>query len=91
MMNEVLVIYDDNHRLIGVAKDIPSAIDYLIQEGHVSNNSEVWDYIKVDYRPIKDSLGDDWQDVLREMVYHEINELLDEYVYLEWHKVIGTD
>lgn len=38
---KVIVIYEDNHGMIGIAKDYKNAIDFLLQENWLNSKTEV--------------------------------------------------
>ena len=61
---KVIVVSEDNHGLIQIAKDRDSAIDYLISTSWVNGCCELWFPERQDSICIED-LHPDWQNWLR--------------------------
>ena len=88
----VLLIHEDNHGVIGVAKDVDSAVSFLIKKGwlfentyicHDNGSGWVWD-------PIKEVYGKDWEHFLRSLTVEQFNEIWESCFYLEEEEVFGT-
>lgn len=67
---KVVIVSEDNHGLIQVAKDRAAAIDYLITSEWINGYCELWLPEKRDGFYIKD-LFPDWQDWLRNVATDE--------------------
>lgn len=83
----VVLIHEDNHGLLGVAKDYESAINYLIQNQWLNIDTEVYSTEKEEYtslRELKITIGN-----IREMGIDKFNELFDGVLYLDVDNVWG--
>lgn len=89
---KVLLINEDNHGVIGVAKDVDSVVSFLIKENWLHENTDIchdegdgwtWD-------PIKEVCGKDWEHFLRSLTVEQFNEVWEGCFYLEEEKVFGT-
>lgn len=92
-MQTVVLIEEDNHGQIGVAKDYLSAIDFLIKEGWLDESYEVWvdNEISLTFT-IVEHLGEDWQIIIRdEWDTENFNNFFDGSFYLTIENVYGTE
>ena len=91
-MQKVVLIREDIHDLIGIAKDYPSAIDFLIKRDWLDESDEVWvdneDYLS---QTIKEHLGENWKEVILSCGLEEFNEFFDGSFYLTIEDVYGTE
>lgn len=77
----VILIHEDNHGLLGVAKDYENAIDYLIQNQWLNTDTEVYSTKKEEYtslRELKITIEN-----IRKMGIDKFNELFDGVLYLD--------
>ena len=88
-MTEVLVLHEDNHGLIAICKDVPTAIDWLVSHYWITETTQIYDCDKQDYVFIKDYFGENWQNNLKLMMAHELDDLFDSF-YFQWVVVQGT-
>ena len=90
-MQTVILIEEDNHGLIGVAKDYSSAIDFLVNENWLDENFEVRvdneDYL---IQTIKDKLGENWKEVVLSWDTVQFSNFFDGSFYLTTEAVYGT-
>lgn len=89
-MKEVICIQEDNHGLVGVAKDYKSAIDFLMREEWLDGNIELIDENDND-TTIKERFGLQWDKVIRK--WDNIDKFNNEFegiFYLEVMKVEGS-
>lgn len=89
---KVLLIDEDNHGVIGVAKDVDSAVSFLIKEGWLHENTDVC-YDSGDeliWKPIKRVYGKDWEHFLRGLTVKIFNEIWEGCFYLVEKEVFGT-
>ena len=92
-MQTVVLIAEDNHGQIGVAKDYPSAIDFLIGQHWLDNEYQVWvdNEISLNFT-IAEHLGEDWQIIIRdEWDTEEFNNFFDDSFYLTIEDVYWTE
>ena len=91
-MQTVVLIKEDNHGQIGVAKDYPSAIDFLINQGWFDESFEVWvdneDYLT---QTIKEDLGEEWKEVVLSWDTETFNTYFEGYFYLTIEDVYGAE
>lgn len=82
----VILINEDNHGLIGVAKDYESAIDCLLQNDWLNSSLEVMDedYNCNTLKDLNISIDD-----IKQMDIDKFNEFFDGIFYLDVDKVWG--
>lgn len=89
-MQKVIVVSEDNHGLIRIAKDYPSAIDYLIEDCWLDEATEVYDDAKSEWVRLDELYGKNWEEEIRHLSRESFEELFDGSFYLEDEKVYGT-
>lgn len=91
-MQTVVIIKEDNHGQIGIAKDYPSAINFLIKEGWLDESFEVWvdneDYLT---QFIDEKLGENWKEILSTWNIEEFNNFFEGNFYLTIEDVYGAE
>lgn len=60
----VIIINEDLHGTLGVAKDYPSAVKWLIKQYWIDDYIDCWDNSAFKYRPIEEMLGKDWREII---------------------------
>lgn len=68
---KVICIYEDNHGLIGVAKDYTSAIEYLIEETDWLDENEITD----EGLSVREKFGENWTEPIYNLEMCEFNDL----------------
>ena len=87
---KIIVINEDNHGFIGLAKDYPNALNFLNNEGWMDDNTEVWENPDTyEYGKLKDVLGEDWFDSMMTWGIERFNDYWDGSFYLEEREVYG--
>lgn len=88
-MKTVICVYEDNHGLIAIAKDYASALDFLIKENWLEDNTEIWagDYY---YTYLVEALGKDWPDKMRDWDIEHFNDYWENSIYLKEEKIYGA-
>lgn len=83
---KVIVIYEDNHGMIGIAKDYESAINFLLQDHWLDSEFEIMDknYNWVALKDLGMSIGD-----IRQMDIDKFNDFFDGCFYLDIDIVWG--
>ena len=91
-MQYVITIQENNHGLIGIAKDYPSAIDFLVNEDWLDGNFEVWVDNKINLiQTLEDHLGELWYVAIRdEWNTEQFNIFFEGSFCLTIEKVYGT-
>ena len=89
---KVLLICEDDYGVIGIAKDIDSAISFLIKENWLHEDTAIWyDYKDgIAWKPIKEVYGKDWEDFLRSLTIELFNNVCEDRFYLREEEVFGT-
>jgi hypothetical protein len=93
-MQTVVLVEEDNHGLIGVAKDYTSAVNFLINENWLDETCRVWaDELDEDYttQSIKDNLGENWKEIISTWDIEKFNNYFDCLFYLKIEGVYGAD
>ena len=76
----IVIIHEDNHGVLGVAKDYDSAIDFLVQNQWLTTDVEVLNSIE-EFVPIKE-LGLDIE-TIRSWDIEAFNDFFDGIFYLD--------
>lgn len=83
----VILMHEDNHGLLGVAKDYESAIDYLLQNQWLDIETEIYSIERDELCSLKEldiTIGD-----IRQMGIDKFNDLFDGVLYLDVDNVWG--
>ena len=90
-MQMVYLIEEENHGMIGVAKNYSSAIDFLVDSDWLDEKFEVWvdneDYLT---QTIKEKLGENWSEVILAWDTEQFGNFFDGSFYLTIEEVYGT-
>lgn len=92
-MQMVITIEEDNHGLIGIAKNYSSAIDFLIDEDWLDGNYELYNANADDdsnVKTVKEDLGEEWKEVILSWDTETFNNYFDCCFYLVIEEVYGT-
>ncbi len=78
----VIVINEDNHSMIGVAKNYEAAVNYLINNHWIEDHTEVWDG-NISWCWLCEYLGEDWVDkMVLDWDINHFNDFWDGSFYL---------
>ena len=91
---KVILVSEDNHGQIAIAKDYGCAVRFLLDEGWLDDGIYLSDPESENGcdRPIAEILGDEWDFRVRtEFDMDEFNEIFDGIFYLTEEEVIGTE
>lgn len=72
---KVILISEENHGFLGVAKDYVSAIKWLVKSDWMTQCSQVYDYDNQEFCWFEDWFGDEWLEKILEMTLDQFNEL----------------
>jgi len=90
----VIVMNEENHGFLGVAKDYKSAIKYLCQMDWLGEEFELCEYNSQkknwEYSTILDKLGPNWFDIICSWTVTEFNEYF-EGVFAFWEEEVWED
>ena len=70
---EVIVIREENHGFIGVAKDYKAAVEWLIEDGWMYSGMDAWNVDTCSFMPVEIFLGADWMEHIED-IPHEFWE-----------------
>lgn len=77
----VIEIHEDNHGLIGIAKNYKSALDFLLNNHWIEDNTEVWSGVYVSpengWKSLCQELGEDWFDKMCSWNIENFNDYWD--------------
>ena len=62
----VILVHEESHGLITVAKDYKSAVKFLINNRWIKESMEVWDENGISYSRLDELLGEDAFDIITE-------------------------
>lgn len=66
----VILIYEDNHGLVGIANNYYNAAKWLITNNWITDNTEICigkNEYSYKWTPIKNALGEDWADKMLDL------------------------
>lgn len=86
---KVITINEECHGFIGIADTKEHAIDFLIDENWLSGDTELPSFDEKDKtwkdRSVKEKLGENWENVLKDSDIRQINDLLgNAFLLYEW-------
>lgn len=92
-MQTVVLIEEENHGMIGVAKDYPSAIDFLVNQDWLDGKFEVWVDNEISLtQTLEDHLEELWYVAIRdEWDTEQFNNFFEGSFYLTIEEVYGAD
>lgn len=93
-MKTVILIHEDNHGLIGVAKDYKSALMFLLNEHWIDDYTEIYvedDEHSFEWRGVSEVLGEEWLDKMMEWDILNFNDYWAGTFLLSVEEVIGTE
>ena len=91
-MKKVIIIYEANHGIIGVAKHIKEVVHFLCNSNWLDENlivQYIYDEDLEDYeeKSVKEDLGEDWYKKIEDMNIQEFNEYFEDIFFLEVENV----
>ena len=91
-MKTVILINEDNHGLIGVAKDYKSALMFLLNEHWIDDYTEICigDY-SLEWKRVSDVFGEEWLDKMMGWDVLNFNKYWEGSFRLSIEEVIGTE
>ena len=89
---KVVRIEEDNHGLLGIALNYYNAVKWLIGNGWIDDNTEVWHDGAQSWEKLKDVQGEDWADAMLEhWDIDDFNDFWEGSFLLESMDVIGGE
>ena len=84
---KVITINEECHGFIGIADTKEHAIDFLVDKNWLSEHTELPYFDEEDKtwkdRSVKEKLGENWKDILKNSDIEQMNELLDDAFLIE--------
>ena len=84
-MNEVIVINEECHGFIGIARDVPSAIDFLYEKDWLWGKTEIL-IAPNEWRTVEDAFGKNWKAYLEMLPLSMLADIFEGCFY--FHKEI---
>lgn len=75
----IVVINEENHGLLGVAKDYDSAIDFLVRDDWLGGFTEMWDEYRDEWVSLEKSFGSNWIFVISKWSIDTFNDKLSQF------------
>jgi hypothetical protein len=88
-MKRVCCVYEDNHGMIGVAKDYPSAIDGLFEEDWLDGNTELVDE-DGNFFTVEGKIGEEWLDKIKKWDIATFNIFFEGYFWIDTMEIWGS-
>jgi hypothetical protein len=85
-MKTAVVIYEDNHGMVGLAVDYESAIDFLVLNEWLSPTMELL-LEDNSLSTIEEDLGENWLQLIRLWTMKEFNNYFDGLLYLDVERI----
>lgn len=86
---KVILIHEDNHGLIGVAKDYQSAITFLVKHDWLNGVCDFWDEENSKWVLVQNHFGDNWQTIFENLSLKEFNQLWEGCFMLVEEEIYG--
>ena len=80
---KVILVNEDNHGLLTVAKDYKAALDYLLDNHWIHDDTAIWDERVNWWVELKYAQGEDWFDDMCRWSINEFNDYWDGSFYLD--------
>ena len=81
----VIVINEECHGFIGVARDVPSVIDFLYQNDWLNEYTEI--PLAHNWSSVQNVYGENWREYFKECTLDELQNIFDGCFYLHEEKV----
>lgn len=89
---KVIIVEEQNHGIICVAANLKSAIDFLIKNLWIDDETMTYDTTHNEWKTINACYGDDWRNLMtNEWNRHRFNEEFDGWLYLYSEEVYNKD
>lgn len=88
-MSKVYCVYEDNHGMIGVAKDYSSAIDGLIEENWLDSNTELVDE-DGNFFTVEGKIGKEWLDKIKKWDIDTFNIFFEGCFWISIMEIWGS-
>lgn len=89
-MQKVIVVSEDDHGLIRIAKDFQSAVDFLIKDYWIDEGTEVYNEAKSEWVRLDELYEENWEEEIRRLPRKSFEDLFDGSFYLKDEEIYGT-
>ena len=86
-MDTVIIIDEECHGFIGVARTQQSAIDFLYVKQWLNDETDVFCERIKSWTPIKKAYGENWKQFLKSLNLYDLNTALDGCFYFSEAKI----
>ena len=87
-MKTVMLVSEENHGLIGVARNYEDSVIFLIRTGWLANDTEVYVENMDSCKTVYDLLGEDWEEIIiNDWTLEKFTEFFDGVFYIEKKKI----
>lgn len=84
-MDNVIVINEECHGFIGVARDVPSAIDFLWTHDWLNGYTEI--LVDHEWDTVQNVFGEEWRERFELLTLDELQDILDGCFYFQKEKL----
>ena len=88
-MKKVYCVYEDNHGMVGLAIDYQSAINGLVKEKWLDENTELLDD-NDSPSTIKEVFGEEWVSLIKQLDITTFNSFFDGIFYINIMEIWGS-
>lgn len=85
---KVIVISEECHGYIGIAKDFESAVDFLLTNHWITSYLEIWN--EIEWIRLDKIFGDNWEEEVKNMSEEDFKVIFDSSFSLKEVTVYGT-
>ena len=89
-MQKVVVVDEENHGFLCIAKDFQSAVDFLISDDWITEGSQVYDNANSKWTYLGKLYGENWEEEIRHLSRESFEELFDGCFYLKDKEIYGA-
>ena len=89
-MQKVIVVSEENHGFLCVAKDFQSAVDFLISDDWITEGTQVYNEAKSKWVCLDELYGEDWEEEVRRLLRKSFEELFDGCFYFQDEEIYGA-
>lgn len=87
---KVYTVSEDNHGYIAVTKgDIPTVIDFLLENKWITGNTKIWCDRLDQWVSIRAYFGEHWCELIKTWDKDTFNEWFEDSFYIEEYEVYG--
>lgn len=85
-MEKVIIINEECHGFIGVAHNVPSIIDFLVENGWLQKGTEIFIANK-GWTAVQTEFGSNWKEHFKSLSFDDLQDLFDGCFYFQEEEV----